>query len=361
MANRLWRTTAAFVAAGVLAAGLTVSNPAGADPSTPTPTTVAGVQQELGKLALQSSQLVELYNQASEDVRAKEAAAGKAELQAADAAHQFGVARARLATSVAAAYEGGSFSSTGALLTSHSGESYLDQLQTLSMLSSHNATVVSELTSAARKATAASKNAAALLAEAKQKRADLVKRKAAVQAKITAYQVKLAALNAAQRQAYLALANQRVAQQVVDAEKAKFTKPAEASAKSKRTLFQPDKNAGEKVNKAISFALSQLGKPYVWGAGGPSSYDCSGLTSAAYRAAGISLPHSAAQQYNFGRHVSLDSLKAGDLVFWYQPIGHVAIYLGDGLIVHAPTSGQDVSVVPLASVSGYWAATRLVG
>ena len=111
---------------------------------------------------------------------------------------------------------------------------------------------------------------------------------------------------------------------------------------------------------AVQFALAQVGKPYVFGAGGPGSYDCSGLTSAAYRAAGISLPHSAAGQYGYGTHVSFDQLQPGDLIFLYSPIGHVEIYIGGGLAVSAPTSGENVKVIRVTPGNGYTGATRLV-
>ena len=93
---------------------------------------------------------------------------------------------------------------------------------------------------------------------------------------------------------------------------------------------------------ASQFALAQVGKPYVFGAAGPGAYDCSGLTMAAWRAAGVSLPHSAADQYNYGHHVSRDQLEPGDLIFFYQPIGHVTIYIGNGMMVSAPTEGEPV-------------------
>jgi cell wall-associated NlpC family hydrolase len=98
----------------------------------------------------------------------------------------------------------------------------------------------------------------------------------------------------------------------------------------------------------------------VFGAAGPSSYDCSGLTMAAWARAGVSLPHSAADQYNYGTHVPEYALQPGDLLFFYQPIGHVTIYIGDGLMVSAPTEGEDVQVVPLSYFqSDYSGATRL--
>jgi len=97
---------------------------------------------------------------------------------------------------------------------------------------------------------------------------------------------------------------------------------------------------------AVSFAYAQLGKAYAWGAEGPSTYDCSGLTKASWANAGVSLPHNAEQQYNTIPHVSRANLQAGDLVF-YSGLGHVAIYVGSSNVIHAPSSGD---VVRVASV-----------
>ncbi|MQA36070.1 C40 family peptidase, partial [Modestobacter roseus] len=109
----------------------------------------------------------------------------------------------------------------------------------------------------------------------------------------------------------------------------------------------------------VDTALAQLGKPYVWAGAGPNVYDCSGLTQFAYRAAGITLPHSSRMQSTMGIPVDRAHLQPGDLLFYYSPVGHVGIYLGDGLMVHAPTSGD---VVRVASIDmwGYNTARRLV-
>src|SRR2546423_14294102 len=87
---------------------------------------------------------------------------------------------------------------------------------------------------------------------------------------------------------------------------------------------------------AVRFAYGQLGKPYRWGAAGPNSFDCSGLTMASWKAAGVGLPHSAALQWAQVRHLSRAELKPGDLVFYYGNIHHVAIYIGGGKGSHAP-------------------------
>jgi len=98
---------------------------------------------------------------------------------------------------------------------------------------------------------------------------------------------------------------------------------------------------------ALSFALAQVGKAYAWGGNGPNAYDCSGLTTAAYKQAGISLPRTSSAQFGVGTAVSLADLQPGDLVFYYSDISHVAMYIGNGRIVHAanPTSGVTTASV----------------
>jgi len=106
------------------------------------------------------------------------------------------------------------------------------------------------------------------------------------------------------------------------------------------------------VARALAFARSQIGDPYVWGAAGPSSWDCSGLTMGAWRAGGISLPHYSVAQYTRSTPISRGSLRAGDLVFWGSSsspssIYHVALYAGNGMIIQAPRTGRDVEEVSM--------------
>ena len=101
---------------------------------------------------------------------------------------------------------------------------------------------------------------------------------------------------------------------------------------------------------AVAFAEAQIGKPYVWGATGPGSFDCSGLTQAAWRAAGVALPRTTYQQINAGRRITVSQLRPGDLVFYYAGISHVAIYVGGGRIVHAPHPGAAVEYAPVGEM-----------
>jgi peptidoglycan DL-endopeptidase CwlO len=110
--------------------------------------------------------------------------------------------------------------------------------------------------------------------------------------------------------------------------------------------------------KAIRYACSKIGSPYVYGAEGPSSFDCSGLTQASYRYAGITLPRTAAAQASAGTRVSASNLKPGDLVFFHSPISHVGIYIGSNLMIHAPHTGDHVRIASSRS-STIVAATRV--
>ncbi len=98
---------------------------------------------------------------------------------------------------------------------------------------------------------------------------------------------------------------------------------------------------------AITAAMTKLGAPYVYGAAGPDSFDCSGLTQWAFRQAGLVIPRTTGDQAAGGIAVPLDQMRRGDLVFSYTPISHVGFYLGDGTVLHSPTTGDKVKISPL--------------
>ncbi len=107
------------------------------------------------------------------------------------------------------------------------------------------------------------------------------------------------------------------------------------------------KPASARVAKVLDYACAQLGDPYLWGGDGPDSFDCSGLTQQAWARAGVSLPHNAAMQSRLGRRVSANELQPGDLVFYHSPISHMGMYLGSGLMIHAPRTGDVVKISPV--------------
>jgi cell wall-associated NlpC family hydrolase len=141
---------------------------------------------------------------------------------------------------------------------------------------------------------------------------------------------------------------------------------AEAARRASAAPARPAPGPTGAAGRAVAFALAQLGKPYQWGATGPDSYDCSGLTQTAYADAGVSIPRVAAAQWYAGTHVGMGELQVGDLVFFATnlsdpgTIHHVAIYIGGGRMVEAPFTG---SVVRISSIGrgDYIGATRPTG
>ncbi|WP_326566098.1 NlpC/P60 family protein [Amycolatopsis rhabdoformis] len=111
----------------------------------------------------------------------------------------------------------------------------------------------------------------------------------------------------------------------------------------------PPIHASGAAQAAIDAAMSRLGKPYVTGGTGPNSFDCSGLMLWAYARAGISLPRTSRAQSTFGTPIPRSQLQPGDLVFYYSPVSHVGMYLGDGKMIHAPDTGDVVKISPLQS------------
>ncbi|CUR60146.1 putative exported cysteine proteinase [metagenome] len=108
--------------------------------------------------------------------------------------------------------------------------------------------------------------------------------------------------------------------------------------------------ASGRAAAAVQYALAQVGDAYVYGAAGESAFDCSGLTMRAWAQAGVSLPHSSSAQYGSGPHIAASDLQPGDLVFYYSPISHVGMYIGNGMIVHAANPGTGVAVSGLYSM-----------
>jgi cell wall-associated NlpC family hydrolase len=311
--------------------------PAGATP--PAPSTVQSVTAALRTTAQKNEQLAEQLNLVIADVATKQKALAAAQSTATAAAAEYAKQRLLLTATFTAQYEGGSsFSRTGALLNSSSDTEYADKLTTLNLMSAHRADVLSTVGTAKAASTTAQTAADGLLKVATAKQDDLKKQQAVLAADQVKFTALLNSLTAAQKTAYQSQGevNQDTSQYAIHAG------PAAAQT-------------------AVNFALAQVGKPYRYSSAGPGSYDCSGLTMASWAAAGVSLPHNAAAQYSYGTHVAEADLQPGDLLFMYHPIGHVTIYIGNGLMVSAPEPGDHVKVVTVASQQDiYVGATRLV-
>ncbi|MBL1109464.1 C40 family peptidase [Streptomyces sp. 5-8] len=111
-----------------------------------------------------------------------------------------------------------------------------------------------------------------------------------------------------------------------------------------------DGKATAQGKKAVKYATEQLGKPYVWGAEGPAAFDCSGLTSQAWAAAGHPIPRTSQEQWKQLKHVEVEDMRPGDLVIYFDDASHVAMYIGDGAIIHAPRPGRTVTIAGAGSM-----------
>jgi len=306
------------------------------------PLTKAQVIAKLHSLGKSSEQLSEQLNQAKIDT-AKAQLAVTAATRAADLAQQqLRTAQQQLAISLASQYKSASFSRTVALLSSNSTENYLQTVQTMNLLTEHQGQVASMAANAITVADAATAQAKAAATAASRKQAELVKRQQALKAEVAKYQALLATLTAAERARY-------------------FNPAPPPSPAVVNQVFSGSVGSTGSGNAAtaIQTARNQLGKPYSYGASGPNSFDCSGLTMFSWGHAGVSLPHSAAAQQGMGSPVSQSDLQPGDLVFFGSPAYHVALYIGDGMIIHAPTSGDVVKIVSLSSMPDYSGARRV--
>jgi cell wall-associated NlpC family hydrolase len=317
-----------------------------ATPQTPKTPTVGTVQQQLSRLALQNTLLIEQFDQAQVDVQARQAAADAALKIAQIAQAAVDKAILLLGATATAQYENGSFSTAGALLSSDSGQSYLDQLQTLQAMSTHTAQVIAQVSQDKALADAASRRASDLLKQATAKRNAVLRQRAIVQRQVDAYTNLLATMSVTQQIAYQQLVTPSVSNAQADA----LIASLKATPATTRAI------------KAVKFALAQVGKPYVYATAGPDTYDCSGLTMASWAVAGVSLPHSSEEQYTMGTPVSVSQLQPGDLLFFYgPPPGHVTIYVGGGLMVSAPQPGENVLIARLSEYNGSYVGARRVG
>ncbi|MGW7429390.1 NlpC/P60 family protein [Streptomyces sp. NPDC054861] len=180
--------------------------------------------------------------------------------------------------------------------------------------------------------------------------ADLRRQKAAVRGKLDEARALLARLTAEERARYEAASTGR------DGTGPTTTAGTRADRDSlpRGPVTAPTTRAAQ----AVAFARNQLGKPYVWGATGPNAFDCSGLTQASWRAAGVALPRTTYTQINAGQRVSRGELAPGDLVFFYSGISHVGLYIGGGQMIHAPRPGAPVRVAPIDEMP-FSGATRV--
>ncbi|MET8075051.1 NlpC/P60 family protein [Streptomyces sp. NPDC005303] len=307
------------------------------------------VEKKVDDLYRQAESATDGYNAAKEKTAKQRKQVDTLLDDVAQRTQKLNKAREELGSFAAAQYRtGASAPDTATFLLADTPQDYFDQTQLMGRLTSRQKGAVDDFVSEQSATMKKRQEASQSLQSLSETQSDLKTAKATVQKKLADARELLSELTA-QEKARLAAIEQRkqqeaarkaaeLAQQQAAAEKA----AQETAAPQQSTSTAPDSSYATKAAKALAFARAQIGKPYVWGATGPDSYDCSGLTQAAWKAAGVDLPRVTYDQVNAGTTVSLADAQPGDLVFFYDDISHVGLYIGNGMMIHAPKPGAYV-------------------
>ena len=311
--------TTALTLALAVAAALLPAAPARAEPS------ASDLAGQLSRANQQLDIVVERYDQ--EAVRLADLTRRSAALQVQLAPLQTRVSQltSQLGAVSTGLYEQSAAANLSTLLGAASPEAALDTLATVDYFASQRGQLLRGYQAARRELDGQQDTLDVLTAQSHNQQATLAAQKAAIQARIA------------------------------DLRQLRGKLYGSGSPSPARTdPYLPAYQAGP-AGVAIRYAFAQIGRDYQFGAAGPDTYDCSGLTMASWGHAGVSLPHSAAEQWRVVSHLSRSQLQPGDLVFYYSDIHHVAIYIGGGRVVHAPTWGEQVRTAPmdLGSIYGY--------
>ncbi|MEV0774674.1 NlpC/P60 family protein [Streptomyces sp. NPDC050433] len=352
-----------FTTAALASVTLLSTQSATAAPAEPKPS-VEEVQKKVDDLYRQAGTATQQYNKAKEATEKQRKSVEQVLDDVAKSADKVNEARRSLGTYAAAQYRAGAVGPTAALMFADSPESYFEQTQLMSRLTERQQEAVEDFQREQRSAAKQRAKATKSLETLTESQASLKLGKQKVQNKLAEARSLLAELTAEEK-ARLAELERKKEEEARRKAAAKAKEEAEAAAERKRQeeaarqeeQQQPSTGGGSdpgtgsgdtdgtyaaKAEKVLAFARAQIGKPYVWGATGPSSYDCSGLTAAAWKEAGVQLPRTTWDQVKVGTRVATADLLPGDLVFFYDDISHVGIYIGDGKMIHAPKPGTNV-------------------
>ncbi|MCX4401262.1 NlpC/P60 family protein [Streptomyces sp. NPDC059837] len=240
-----------------------------------------------------------------------------------------------LGTMASAQYRTGGIDPSVALFLSSNPDDYLDKASAMDQLSSQQVEALKKVQEKQRSLAQQRQEASAKLKDLSDTRAELAKQKKTVQTKLAAAQKLLNSLTAKEKAA-------------LDAEQNRATRASE------RTVLDGNTPTGSgRAGAAFSAGQTKIGTPYVYGATGPSSFDCSGFTSWAYAQAGVSIPRTSEAQANYGTRIySQSDLQVGDLVFFFGDLHHVGLYAGNGQVLHAPRTGTVVRYESMSTIGG---------
>ncbi|MGC4893048.1 NlpC/P60 family protein [Micromonospora sp. DT31] len=305
-------------------AGLSVAllAPAQVARAEPTP---AELTKQIEKSSTELERIVESYNNLNEDIKANKATAAKLQARIGPLQEQAERSRADVGLLAATAYKTGGMRAAAALLEPGGQASLPERLGTLDQLTRQRQRVITGFTDDQRR---------------------LIDQKTRLDATLAREAVQAKQLKAAKTRIEADLSD------LYEARRKAYGRATEAPGKASSAGTPPAVSG--KAGVAVRYAYGAVGKPYGYGNDGPGSYDCSGLTLAAWRTAGKSLPHSAARQWSATTRISRSELQPGDLVF-YSGLGHVALYVGSGQIIDAPSAGRNVSKrgMNIMSIAGY--------
>ncbi|MFF3749104.1 NlpC/P60 family protein [Streptomyces sp. NPDC002018] len=317
--NHAYATVLSVTAAAAVAVS---AQSASADPL-PDPNK-KGVQAQIDRLYEEATQATEKYNGAKEKADELREQVDNLQDTAARKQADLNDFRDRLGSIATAQYRSGGLDPSVQLFLSADPDAYLDQVSDLDRLSTQQADMLEQFQEQQRDLRQQRSQAAAKLKDLRDTREELGKKKNEIQGKLAKAQKLLNTLTAEER-----------ADRAAEEER--------ANRSSERVELGNEASASQRTAAAFDAAKSRVGMPYVWGAAGPNSFDCSGLTSWAFRQAGVSLPRTSQDQANVGTRInSLSALKPGDLIIMRTDLSHVGFYAGNGQILHSPKPGAQV-------------------
>ncbi|MFG2191201.1 NlpC/P60 family protein [Streptomyces sp. NPDC048639] len=315
------RTRVTVLTATAAAAVALTSQAAQADPKP----TKKEVKAKVDKLYEEAENATEKFNGVKEKQDKLEKQVGELQDKVARGQGELNELRNGLGSMATAQYRTGGIDPSVQLLLSSDPDTYLDKASTLDQLSTKQAEALRKIADKQRTLKQQRQEASTKLEELAETRKTLGDNKKQIQGKLSKAQSLLNSLTAKERAALAAAEAER------------------ANRASSRVDLGNALPSSQRAGAAFSAAQSKMGAPYVWGATGPSSFDCSGLTSWAYSQAGVSLPRTSQSQANAGTRISSQSaLKKGDLVLFYGDLHHIGLYAGNGQILHAPKPGASV-------------------
>ncbi|MEU8752500.1 C40 family peptidase [Streptomyces chartreusis] len=337
-----------------------LSQTANASPSTDDKPSLEEVEKKVDDLYRQAESATEKYNSAKDKTTKQRKRVDTLLDDVAKRTQKLNEAREELGRNAAAQYRTGAAApDTATFLLADNPQDYFDQTQLMDRMTGRQKESVDDYFTQQSETMEKRREATQSLETLTDSQNDLKSAKATVQQKLSDARELLSKLTAEEKARLAAIEKRKqeeaarkaaeLARQQAEAERQRqeeaaqqqeSTQPPADSGSSDSS--SADSSYATKAEKALAFARSQIGKPYVWGATGPDSYDCSGLTQAAWKAAGVDIPRVTYDQVNAGTTVPLSSAQPGDLVFFYDDVTHVGIYIGNGMMIHAPKPGTYV-------------------